>query len=135
MTQKKDLNRLAAVEKAMKIKFGEETIVNPRSLWDDEKEAEYLKQSQDFYTKKRKSAEDAEKIEEDGFLVSKNLITRENKRKCPTCGIFSFEIKDDLYMNKFDCCFKCYVKWIEDREARWLSGWRPNKEQTNGQCI
>jgi len=39
-------------------------------------------------------------------------------------------MKDDLYMNKFDCCWKCYIQWVEDREERWLEGWRPlNKEQ------
>lgn len=132
MSQKKDLNRLAAIEKAMIKKFGQETIANPRSLWDDEKEEEYLKQSKEFYNKKRKSLEDSEKIKEDGFLVSKNLITRKNKRKCPTCGTFSFEIRDDLYMNKFDCCYECYIQWVDGREERWLNGWRPNKEQTNG---
>ena len=124
-----DLNKIASIEKAIAKKFGDETVANPRSLWDDEKEAEYLKQSKEFYNRKRKSLEDTEKIEEDGFLVSKNLITRKNKRKCPTCGAFSFEIRDDLYMNKFDCCFKCYIQWVENREERWLKGWRPPNEK------
>ena len=74
-------------------------------------------------------SKDYSKIEEDGFLVSKNLITRKNKRKCPTCGTFSFEIRDDLYMNKFDCCFDCYIQWVENREERWLKGWRPPNEK------
>ena len=125
---KKDPNKIASIEKAMAKKFGQQTITNPRSLWDDEKEEEYLKHSKEFYNKKRKSLEGSEKIKEDGFLVSKNLITRKNKRKCPTCGTFSFEIKDDLYINKFDCCYKCYIQWVVDREERWLNGWRPDEE-------
>jgi len=129
---KKDPNKIASIEKAMAKKFGQQTITNPRSLWDDEKEEEYLKQSKEFYNKKRKSLEGSEKIKEDGFLVSKNLITRKNKRKCPACGTFSFEIRDDLYMNKFDCCYDCYIQWVDGREERWLNGWRPKKEQTNG---
>jgi len=129
---KKEQNKIAAIEKAMSKKFGEDTIANPRSHWDDEKEKEYLAQSKEFYNKKRKLTEDSEKTKEDGFLVPKNLITRKNERKCPTCGVFSFEMRDDLYMNKFNCCYKCYIQWVDGREKRWLSGWRPNKEQTNG---
>ena len=100
----------------------------PKSLWTDEKEEQYLKDLKEYYTKTRKSLENTEKIEEDGFLIPKNLITRKSKRKCPICNIFSFEMKDDLYMNKFECCFECYVQWVEDREERWLSGWRPKKK-------
>jgi len=32
-------------------------------------------------------------------------------------------------MNKFDCCYKCYWQWVEGREDRWKTGWRPNKEE------
>ena len=35
---KKDLNKIAKIEKAMSKKFGEESIVNPKSGWDDDKE-------------------------------------------------------------------------------------------------
>ena len=125
----KDLNKIASIEKAIAKKFGTETILNPKSLWDDEKEEEYLIQSKEFYENKRKRAEETEKTEKDGFLLPKNLITKETKRVCPTCETYSFKIRDDLYMNKYECCFNCYIQWIEDREERWLNGWRPNKEQ------
>ena len=125
----KDLNKIAAIEKAIAKKFGTETILNPKSLWDDEKEEEYLIQSKEFYENKRKRAEESEKTEKDGFLLPKNLITKETKRVCPTCETYSFKIRDDLYMNKYECCFNCYIQWIEDREERWLNGWRPKKEQ------
>ena len=39
---KKDLNKIAYVEKAIAKKFGKEAIVNPKSNWTDEKEEEYL---------------------------------------------------------------------------------------------
>ena len=45
---------------------------------------------------------------------------------CPVCDTYSFNVKDDVYMNKFQCCWKCYIQWVEDREDRWQSGWRPN---------
>ena len=39
---KKDLNQIAKIEKAMSKKFGKESIVNPKSGWNDEKEKQYL---------------------------------------------------------------------------------------------
>ena len=129
MKTKKELNYIVKLEQAIAKKYGHESVVNPKSLWTDEKEEQYLKDLKEHYTKERKSLENTEKIEEDGFLIPKNLITRKSKRKCPTCNIFSFEMRDDLYMNKFECCFKCYVQWVEDREERWLKGWRPQNEK------
>lgn len=126
---KKDLNKIAYVEKAIAKKFGQEAIINPKSGWTDEKEEEYLEQLKEFYSRQRKKEEADEKIEEDGFLLSKNLITKESKRVCPVCSEYSFSMKDDLYMNKFECCYKCYIQYVEDREERWANGWRPNKEQ------
>ena len=126
--KQKDLNKIVKVEKAIAKKFGQGTIINPKSKWDDEKEQEYLQQLKEFYSRQRKKADNDEKINEEGFLLSKNLINRESKRVCTTCSEYSFNMKDDLYMNKFDCCWKCYIQWVEDREERWLNGWRPNSE-------
>ena len=109
-------------------KFGEEAITNPKSLWTDQKEKEYLAQLKEFYEKERKRRDNKDKINEEGFLLSKNLISKESKRICFVCDEYSFDIKDDLYMNKFECCFNCYIQWVEDREERWKKGWRPNKE-------
>ena len=124
---KKDLNRIAKIEKAMSKKFGSESIVNPKSGWDDEKEEQYLEDLKIFYSEESKEAED--KINEDGFFIARNLINKEIKRVCPVCETYSFSGRDDLYMNKFECCEKCYIQWVEDREERWLEGWRPDKEQ------
>ena len=129
MKTKKELDHIVRIEKAIAKKYGKESIANPRSLWTDEKEEQYLEHLKEYYSKTRKSLENTEKIEEDGFLIPKNLITRKNERKCPVCKIFSFEVKDDLYMNKFECCFQCYVQWVEDREERWQKGWRPDHEK------
>ena len=41
---KKDLNQIAAIEKAIKQKYGEEAIQNPKANWDETKEKEYLEQ-------------------------------------------------------------------------------------------
>ena len=55
------------------------------------------------------------------------FLNNENSRECPVCGLYSFHLKDDLYMHKFECCFKCYIQYVEGREERWKTGWRPNK--------
>ena len=123
----KDYDKIAKIEKAISKKFGRESIVNPKSGWDDEKEKQYLEDLKEFYSEEYKEADD--KINEDGFFITRNLINKEINRVCPVCNTYSFSGKDDLYMNKFECCEKCYILWVEDREERWLEGWRPNKEQ------
>jgi len=124
---KKDLNQIAAIEKAIKQKYGDEAIQNPKANWDEAKEKEYLKQLKEEQKKDAKKRDQVEKVEIDGFLVPKQLLNKDRTRNCPVCDIYSFEIKDDLYMNKFDCCRKCYIQWVEAREKRWESGWRPSK--------
>jgi hypothetical protein len=125
---KKDLDYIARLEKAIEEKYGKEAIINPKSNWSDEKEKKYLKQLEEFYKKEQDSREQTEKVEKDGFFLPKNLINKKSKRKCPVCDIYSFAGKDDLYMNKFECCWKCYIQWVEGREKRWKKGWRPNNE-------
>jgi len=125
--KKKDLNKIAKIEKAMSKKFGPESIVNPKSGWDNDKEKEYLEDLKEFYSEEFRQEED--KINKDGFFITRNLINKEINRVCPVCNTYSFSGKDDLYMNKFECCEECYIQWVEDREERWLEGWRPNKEQ------
>ena len=123
MSKKKDLNKIAKIEKAIAKKYGDEAVANPKGFWTDEKEKEYLEQLKEFYAKEPHK----EKVYKDGFLLPKNLITKENKRKCPVCEVLSFKIKDDLYMNKFDCCFNCYIRHVEFNEEKWLNGWRQDK--------
>ena len=125
-----DLNRIAKIEQAIAKKYGQEAIENPRKYWDDEKEEEFRAQLKILAEKDRNYEESQEKIEVDGVLMSKKLLTRETTRRdCPVCETFSFSPRDDTYMNKYDCCYKCYIQWVESREERWMSGWRPFKEK------
>ena len=126
MKSPKDLNYIAKLEKAISKKYGPEAIENPRKYWDDEKEKEYLDQLRAMADKERVLEEKNEKVEVNGILVPKKLLNKESNRTCPVCGTYSFDVRDDVYMNKYDCCRLCYVKYVEDREERWLSGWRPN---------
>jgi len=112
----KDSDYLIKVEKAIQEKYGDETIQNPKATWNQEKEKKYLKQIKEIY----KTAKPKEKIEVDGVLMPRKLFTEESRRTCPECKIYSFNVKDDLYMVKFKCCFKCYIQYVEGRETRWL---------------
>ena len=115
---------IAKLEKAIADKYGQETIAHPKAQWDEEKEKEYLSELKTNYSYNER---EQEKEEVNGVLISKELLSRETKRSCPTCNTYSFKSIDDLYMTKFDCCFKCYIQWVEGREERWNSGWRPKK--------
>ena len=124
----KDQDYIAKLERAITQKYGPETINNPRSAWDETREREYISQSQEEQRKFSKIAETKDKVEQDGFLINKKLLTRDHNRTCPICSTYSFRPRDDLYMSKFETCFLCYIKWIEGREERWATGWRPDKE-------
>ena len=128
------LDKIAAVEKAISEKYGKETIQNPRGNWDELKEKEYLKQSKEFYKKQRKNDEWQEKVDVNGIKMSKKLLNRESLKSCPVCGSFPKKSMDDICLVKFDCCNTCYIEYVEDREERWLKGWRPDEnKQKNSQ--
>ena len=126
---KKDQNYIVKLEKAIEKKYGTDAIQNPKAGWTAEKEKEHIENSKEFYKKQYEKKQASERIEKEGFFLSKKLLNKESNRVCPVCSVYSFEMKDDLYMGKYDCCFKCYIKWVEGREERWFDGWRPNIEE------
>ena len=126
MSDKKDLQYLENLERAISEKYGKEAVVNPRSLWTKEKEQEYIEQLKKQTKKDNAKREQEEKVEINGFLVPKKLLNKEQDRNCPVCNTYSFDGGDNVYMSKFQCCFNCYVKYVEGREERWKTGWRPN---------
>ena len=125
----KDYNQIAKFEQAIQQKYGEEAVQNPKANWSEDKEEEYLSQIKKLHNKQSKNKEDKDKVEHNGFLISKKLLNKDSERLCPTCNTYSFSIKDDVYMSKFECCFDCYIQWVEGREERWLSGWRPEEKK------
>ena len=118
---KKDLNYIAKLEQAIAKKYGEETVQNPRSTWTQEKEQKYLEEIKEIYKQELQNKTYDEKIEANGFFVSKKLLTNKEDRTCPACFVYSFEQKDDVYMNKYDCCHRCYLKFVEGKEERWMN--------------
>ena len=119
---------MAAVEKAISEKYGEEAIQNPKANWDEEKEKEYLQQMKALYQKTKRNDETCEKIDVNGIKVSKKLLNRESVKSCPVCSQFPKKYMDNVCLVKFECCHNCYIKFVEDREERWNKGWRPNDD-------
>ncbi|MAL15613.1 MAG: hypothetical protein CL554_19570, partial [Algoriphagus sp.] len=107
---KKDLNYIAKLEKAIRKKYGQEAIENPAKHWDEEKEKEYLLQLKDFVEKQRKKETAIEPENVNGVLITRKLLNKDNKINCPVCKKRTKTVRDDIYMNKFECCEQCYIE-------------------------
>ena len=111
----KDYNYLAGLEKAVAEKYGKDAVQDFRSTWEESKENCYLEQLAE--RNKRKTSN-----------TKKKDTSKKQDRTCPVCKTYSFSPKDDLYMNRFKCCFECYIDFVERREDRWENGYRPTEE-------
>jgi hypothetical protein len=123
--KEKDFDYIAGLEKAIKKKYGEEAIENPAKFWDETKEVDYVRQLDEFIEKQKKFEHYHNCENVDGVLVSRKLLSKEGIVNCSVCEKRLKTINDDIYFTKFKCCSVCFVKYIEDREKRWLDGWRP----------
>jgi len=121
MTKKKDWDYIARLEKAIAKKYGNEAIQNPASSWDEEKEKEYLKQLKQAVNSESAS----EYLEKEGFLISKKLINKDGIVNCTVCSKQIISLIDKMFFNKHETCSKCYITFVEGREKRWQTGWRP----------
>lgn len=125
-----DPNRLIKFEIAIKEKYGEEAIQNPKASWNQEKEQDYLRQRRKIYSERNEKSRD-DMVEVDGVLIPKKLVTRKSDRTCPSCNKYSFEARDDLFMSKFDVCEICYIKFVEGREEQWRKKQLTNDKKSN----
>jgi hypothetical protein len=116
-----DWDKIAAIERAVKEKYGDNAIHNPKANWNEDKEKNYIEQVKKQSIEESNKIQKLETIQENGFLVKKKLFTTKTSRVCPVkdCKRYSFNLKDDVYMNKFDCCYECYIKFVEGREELW----------------
>ena len=126
---KKDPNYIAALEKAIKEKYGELATMHPKYFWNQEKEREYVSDTKETLKKQVSNELSREKLDLGGILIPKKLINKSMQKDCTVCKQYSFNKEDDLYLNKFSTCQKCHIQHIEGREERWASGWRPNGDK------
>lgn len=47
---------------------------------------------------------------------------------CPICELIMKSSRSTRTYYDFGCCMHCYIEFVEDREERWRSGWRPSAE-------
>ena len=68
-----DLERIARIEKAISEKYGEVASRDVRHFWDDEKEREYARQSEEENKKRFGKEVEKKEVEKNGFLlITKN---------------------------------------------------------------
>ena len=129
MSKNKDWNYIAAVEKSIAEKYGKNTVQDFRSEWEEEKEKSYLEQLKVRTSKLNQRRDINETVIKDGLVIKKRNKNKAAERRCPVCKTYSFSRSDDLYMNRFECCQRCYVVFVVNREERWQEGWRPDEDQ------
>ena len=49
--------------------------------------------------------------------------------ECPVCKMMICSSDDAEYFKKKKCCSKCGMKWADSNLEKWMSGWRPSKEE------
>ena len=57
-----------------------------------------------------------------------DLINKKDSFFCDICNYPFCSYEDFKTKNKHNCCFDCYLKFIEARKKEWNDGWRPTKE-------
>ena len=125
MKPEKDPQYTVKLEKAIKDRYGELAIKNPAEFWSPEKEKEYLEQLAELQDREIKKRRRETPEESNGLLINKKLFMKSIERTCCVCQVYT-GLKDQLYMTKYGCCFRCYIAYVDDREERWKSGWRPS---------
>lgn len=117
MKKRTSLETIQKIEKQIKEQFGKEALVDPNEFLDDEFQKKFEVQLKERAEKIIEENLESEMVEQNGFLISKRLITRERtNRVCAKCKIFSFNLRDDVYMLKYNCCMDCFILHIEGRK-------------------
>lgn len=105
----KNINFIQALEKAVKEKYGDIATMNPKHFWDENKEKQYIEDAKLTLMTENNNSDLKQKVEIDGILISKSVLQQKENRICGECKKYSFNQKDDLYLNKFNSCYKCYL--------------------------
>ena len=131
MKTKKDPNYLAAVEKAITEKYGKDTVQDFRNQWQEDKEKDYLKQLIRLTKKNDNLSTTKEEFVVGDIKINKRRSKQKQDRTCPVCKTYSFSSRDDLYMNRFGCCWRCHIDFVQGNEEEWLAGKRPDPEHVS----
>jgi hypothetical protein len=120
---------IAAIERAVKDKYGNQAVQDFRSQWAPAKEKEYLAQLKKRHRKNKSHSRQKEIVVRGDIVIKKREPKAATERKCPVCKTYSFSAADDLYMNRFGCCHDCYLDFVFAKPAEWENGWRPTDQE------
>lgn len=120
----------------MKQKYGDKIFEEPE--WTEADEEKYQNSLKQFDEKNKKNENKRRYGLKDGVKISEKILSRATKeqgdRCCPECGTMSFSSYDDIYREKYNCCFECFVLYVEGREEKWLIKQREKaNEQKDGE--
>jgi hypothetical protein len=125
----KDNKYIAHLEQAIADKYGKSTVQDFRNEWGTLKEKEYLASAKNLRLKRETLRTDTERITIGDVNITKRRSVLSAERSCPLCKTYSFSSRDDLYMNRFSTCHRCYEDFICGLEDKWRDGWRPTDQQ------
>lgn len=98
------LNKIAQLEKAIQERWGAQSVINPKSLWSEQDEADFqFQKSQESYQNSDKSIVS----EVSGTITISRLIT-DKQSVCSKCGKYTLSNEDTLYLLKFGICYLCF---------------------------
>lgn len=91
--------KIAALERAIKEKYGSVSVLTPEKTWSEEKEKQF----------KQKVEEVFKKLKPRDVEVSYSKL-----QTCHLCNKVSLSNVDDVYLTKYDMCHNCFVKTMEN---------------------
>jgi len=109
-----DYKQISALEKAIEEKYGQQAILNPSDLWTPEKEKVYLDQVRSVEKYYRQQPHE-QCVDQGGFIMKEKLVNKNNFKNCLLCNKQAYKSEDEIYMQKFNSCFRCYILKIEGR--------------------
>ena len=66
------------------------------------------------------------------FKINVTEDTQDDSRDhffCDMCGFVLNTLADNQSQAENQCCYECYLTFIEPRRKAWAEGWRPKKSE------
>ena len=63
------------------------------------------------------------------FMISSEEVESFFPLFCPVCDIVMSTSDDHDFIQKFQCCAECGMRWAEPMREKWVAGWRPDDNE------
>jgi hydrogenase maturation factor HypF (carbamoyltransferase family) len=81
-------------------KYGPNSVKDYSEFWSTEKEKQYLQ----FYKENQQKTTN-----------TKDKLIIKDIRVCTKCNKYTLKYLDDYYLNKYNACMLCYIKYFEGK--------------------